>query len=234
MNNPHIIVALDCPSEQAVFELVDKLDPQHCRLKIGKALFTQYGPTLVKKLMDSGFDVFLDLKFHDIPNTVAMACKAAASMGVWMLNVHAMGGKNMLLAAREAIDHSSHKPLLIAVTVLTSLHSDDLSATGMGGNVDEHVMRLARFARECGLDGIVCSARESKAIKAELGRDFYLVAPGIRPSGTGRDDQQRIATPFEAIKSGSDQLVIGRPITQAADPMQALIAISHEVKAALG
>lgn len=198
-------------------------------MKVGKELFTRAGPDFVKELVDSGFDVFLDLKFHDIPNTVAQACLAAAEMGIWMLNVHSLGGRSMLEAAREAIDSSSYSPLLIAVTILTSMKEGDLQEVGIDYPVAEEVQRLAGLAKSCRLDGIVCSSRETKALRASLGDEFCLVTPGIRPKGSEVGDQKRVMTPKEAIENGSSYLVIGRPITQAKDPMGVLSQIEIEL-----
>lgn len=233
MNNPRIIVSLDFDREQAALDMAGRLDPARCRLKVGKELFTRCGPGVVEKLGDQGFDVFLDLKFHDIPNTVARACAVAADLGVWMLNVHASGGSAMLNAAREAVDAAARKPLLIAVTVLTSLSEQDLRDIGVASTADEQVTRLATLARDAGLDGVVCSAREAVQLRRSCGAGFTLVTPGIRPAGSGSDDQKRIMTPAEAIHAGSDYLVIGRPVTRAADPLQALIAMEEEVGRAL-
>lgn len=229
VNNSRIIVALDYPEQSQVLRLIDNLDPEKCRLKVGKELFTSEGPDVVRKLIDRGFDVFLDLKFHDIPSTVASACTAAASLGVWMINVHASGGQKMLVAAREAIDRHQHKPLLIAVTVLTSLNEKDLRSMGISKTVNDQVITLAKLAKQEGLDGVVCSAQEVAILKKELGEKFCLVTPGIRPSGTSSDDQSRIMSPAQAIAAGSHYLVIGRPITQANDPLQALIDIEKEI-----
>ncbi len=231
MNNSRIIISLDYANVEPVLELVGQLDPQKCRVKVGKELFTRAGPALIEKLVSKNFDVFLDLKFHDIPNTVARACSAAADLGVWMLNVHASGGRAMLHSAREAIDKSSHQPWLIAVTVLTSLSAQDLNELGIASSVDEQVGRLARLTQANGLDGIVCSAQEVSFVRRQMGSDFKLVTPGIRPAGSAGDDQKRIMTPAEAITSGSDYLVIGRPITQAKEPMQALLDIEAEIEA---
>ncbi len=213
-----VIVAMDFDNPDACLQLASKLNPSHCRLKVGKELFTVAGPQLVEQLMVKGFDIFLDLKYHDIPNTTAKAVKAAADLGVWMVNVHASGGRRMLEAAREAIDTSSHAPLLIAVTVLTSMSKEDLLSIGMDVEPEEQVLRLAKLAQSTGLDGVVCSAMEAKPLKAELGPNFCLVTPGIRPAGSSADDQRRIVTPQDALRNGSDYLVIGRPITQAEDP----------------
>lgn len=217
MNDPRIIVALDFSSAEDALKLINRLEPRLCRLKVGKELFTAAGPQLVEKLMRKGFDVFLDLKFHDIPNTVASACKAAASLGVWMVNVHTLGGRKMLMAARNAITQGSTK--LIAVTLLTSMDQDDLADIGLQGSPEQIVERLAQLANDCKLDGVVCSALEAAHLRQQTGKDFCLVTPGIRPSGGQADDQKRITTPRQAIQNGADYLVIGRPITQATDPL---------------
>jgi orotidine-5'-phosphate decarboxylase len=196
---------------------------------VGFELFTAAGPAVVETLVGKGFDVFLDLKFHDIPNTVAQACATAARLGVWMVNVHALGGRRMMAAAREAVDKQSHRPLLIGVTVLTSHSAADLADVGLSATPAEQVLRLARLARESGLDGVVCSAQEAAALRAEHGPGFCLVTPGIRPAGSAKDDQQRIVTPVEAVRAGAHYLVIGRPITQATDPPAVLAAISQEL-----
>lgn len=229
MNNPRVIISLDFSDAEAALVHVEQFDPEQCRLKIGKELFTSSGPAFIEKLVAKGFDIFLDLKFHDIPNTVAKACSAAAKLGVWMLNVHASGSRNMLMSAREAIDKSSQRPLLIGVTVLTSLSSEELIEIGISATPEEQVLRLARLSKESGLDGIVCSAQEAASLRTELGGKFCLVTPGIRPAGVSANDQKRIMTPAEAIIAGSDYLVIGRPITQAEDPLKALIAINEEI-----
>ncbi|MGO1658192.1 MAG: orotidine-5'-phosphate decarboxylase [Marinobacter sp.] len=229
-NDPKIIVALDFPSEIQALELADKLDSAKCRLKVGKELFTRAGPQLVEGLQRRGFEVFLDLKFHDIPNTASAAVAAAADLGVWMVNVHASGGEAMMLACRERLDaFGADKPLLIAVTVLTSMGADDLAGIGIAGSPDAQVSRLATLTKNCGLDGVVCSAQEAPKLKAEQGGDFKLVTPGIRPLTADKGDQQRIMTPGDALKAGSDYLVIGRPITRATDPLVALEAIHTEV-----
>ena len=230
MNDPRIIVSLDFADGTEALALVHKLEPALCRLKVGKELFTRCGPALVEQILKRGFSVFLDLKFHDIPATVAGACKAAADLGVWMINVHAAGGERMLAAAREAVDKHNRRPLLIAVTVLTSLNDTDLRRVGVEKPVAEQVLGLARLAAACGLDGVVCSAQEATRLKKALGKDFILVTPGIRPAGSAHDDQQRIMTPAEAIKAGSDYLVIGRPVTQAVDPLKVLREINAQIK----
>ena len=228
--DPKIIVALDFPSQDPALALVDQLDPSKCRLKVGKELFTRSGPQLVQTLQRKGFDVFLDLKFHDIPNTTSAAVAAAADLGVWMVNVHASGGEKMMIACRERLESfGADKPLLIAVTVLTSMGAEDLAGIGITDSPEVQVSRLATLTRNCGLDGVVCSAQEAPKLKAEQGADFKLITPGIRPLTADKGDQQRIMTPTDALKAGSDYLVIGRPITQAPDPLAALEAIHSEV-----
>lgn len=213
-----VVVALDFDSSHAALALADRLEPSQCRLKVGKELFTVAGPTVVEKLMGRGFDVFLDLKFHDIPNTCAKAVKAAAELGVWMVNVHASGGRRMMDAAREALVTYKQKPLLIGVTVLTSMEEADLADLGLACTPDQQVQRLAQLVEDAGLDGVVCSAREVEMLRAVRSPEFCLVTPGIRPIGASADDQRRIVTPEQAIAWGSNYLVIGRPITQAEDP----------------
>jgi orotidine-5'-phosphate decarboxylase len=218
-----IIVALDFNSVSAALALVDVLDPSLCRLKVGKELFTASGPHLVKQIQSRGFEVFLDLKFHDIPSTVSKAVKAAADMGIWMLNVHASGGLTMMGAARAALtDYNDDRPLLIAVTVLTSMAEEDLRQIGIASSPQEQVSKLALLAREAGLDGVVCSAAETRLLRAQLPASFCLVTPGIRRSEDATGDQKRVLGPAEAVLSGSDYLVVGRPITQADSPMEAL------------
>lgn len=230
ISDPKIIVALDFPSADAALRLVANLDPVKCRLKVGKELFTRSGPQLVQALQNHGFDVFLDLKFHDIPNTASAAVAAAADMGVWMVNVHASGGEKMMIACRERLQlFGADRPLLIAVTVLTSMNAGDLAGIGITDAPDVQVSRLAALTKNCGLDGVVCSAQEAPKLKIERGADFKLVTPGIRPLTADKGDQQRIMTPSDALKAGSDYLVIGRPITQAVDPLAALEAIHNEV-----
>lgn len=229
MTDPKIIVALDYPAAAPALELVARLEPALCRLKVGKELFTSAGPQLVETLQQRGFEVFLDLKFHDIPNTTAHACKAAASLGVWMVNVHALGGRRMMEAAREAVAQSAKPPKLIAVTVLTSMGQDDLNGIGLSATPAEMVQRLAALAADSGLDGVVCSAQEAALLRQQRGADFSLVTPGIRPADAAANDQTRIMTPRAALEAGSSYLVIGRPITQAADPLLALQTISKEI-----
>ncbi|WP_410483290.1 orotidine-5'-phosphate decarboxylase [Teredinibacter sp. KSP-S5-2] len=225
-----LLVALDFDCEKSCLQLVDQLDPSTCRLKVGKELFVSCGPQLVEKLQGKGFDIFLDLKFHDIPNTVAKAVKAAAELGVWMVNVHASGGERMMLAAREAIEQSTHKPLLIAVTVLTSMDASDLAGVGLTIEPRDQVKRLSMLAKQSGLDGVVCSAQELELIKAHCGMDFLCITPGIRPQGADIGDQKRIMTPEQAIQSGSDYIVVGRPITQATVPAEVCLQISQSIQ----
>ncbi|MFT3930823.1 MAG: orotidine-5'-phosphate decarboxylase [Spongiibacteraceae bacterium] len=229
MKSP-VIVALDYADRKQAEAMADRLDPALCRVKVGKELFTRAGPELVKALHLRGFEVFLDLKFHDIPNTTASAIAAAGDLGVWMVNVHASGGPIMMSAAREAlVPFGKNAPLLIAVTVLTSMDATQLAAVGINSTPEQHVLRLARLTQQCGLDGVVCSAQECAALRAELGHSFALVTPGIRPVSASTDDQMRVATPASARANGSDYLVIGRPITRAADPLVALRAILQEL-----
>ncbi len=226
---PKIIVALDFPSADAALHLAHALDPSQCRVKVGKELFTRAGPVLVEQLQQLGFDVFLDLKYHDIPNTTAQACRAAAELGVWMVNVHALGGRRMMEAAREAVDKTAHQPLLIAVTILTSLDADELHEVGLSGNPEDNVLRLACLAETAGLDGVVCSPREVAALRKTVTNGFRLVTPGVRPAGVAVGDQKRITTPEDAICLGSNYLVVGRPITQAANPPAALAEINAAI-----
>ncbi|MFT6901388.1 MAG: orotidine-5'-phosphate decarboxylase [Colwellia sp.] len=227
MNDAKVVVALDFDNKEDALAFVDKINPSDCRLKVGKEMFTYFGPEFVKELTNRGFDVFLDLKFHDIPNTVAKAVAAAAELGVWMVNVHASGGLEMMSKAKQALEKYGEKaPLLIAVTVLTSMSEEDLQGLGITRSPAEQVMLLAKLTKEAGLDGIVCSAREAKALKLALGQDFKLVTPGIRPAGAASDDQKRIMTPEQAVDVGVDYLVVGRPITQADNPQQVLQSIN--------
>ena len=230
MDNRCVIVPLDYPDAAAALAVAARLDPKLCRVKVGKELFVAAGPDVVHKLQERGFDVFLDLKFHDIPNTVAGACRAAARLGVWMLNVHASGGEAMMRAAREAVAGVARPPLLIGVTILTSLAEADLERVGFTGPVQENVERLARLARACGLDGVVCSAQEAQAIRRATGPDFTLVTPGIRLDAGSHDDQARVVTPREAMRLGADYLVIGRPITQSSDPAATLESIRRSLQ----
>jgi len=230
VNSTKIIVALDYADAASALALVARLDPALCRLKVGKELFTVAGPELVRALVARGFEVFLDLKFHDIPNTVAAACRAAAGLGVWMLNVHASGGRRMMVAAQEALAGLPKPPLLIAVTVLTSMSAEDLGEVGITGTPADQVLRLARLTQACKLDGVVCSAQEAAMLRTELGVDFRLVTPGIRPAGAEVGDQRRVMTPVEALQAGATDLVIGRPITAAPDPLAALKHIHSDIQ----
>ena len=217
-----IIVALDAKSQYDALTIVDQLDPSLCRVKVGKELFTHEGPSIVKNLQNKGFEVFLDLKFHDIPNTTAQAVCAAADLGVWMVNVHASGGRKMMETCVDRLKAGSYQTQLIAVTVLTSMGREDLRDIGLDIEPVDQVKRLAKLTQESGLDGVVCSAQEAKILREMLGADFALVTPGIRPEGSNADDQKRIVTPKQAMLNGSTHLVIGRPITQAANPNQTL------------
>ena len=224
-----IIVALDFPEQTAAMALVNQLDPSLCRLKVGKELFTAAGPDFVKTLVAKGFDVFLDLKFHDIPTTVAKAVSAVADLGVWMTNVHACGGSRMMRAAKQALLEKGSDMLLIGVTVLTSMEDTDLAEVSVGRRAGDQVLHLANLASEANLDGVVCSAQEVKLLKSTLGETFKLVTPGIRLSGAAEDDQRRITTPVDAVALGSDYLVIGRPITQSPDPLATLKQINASI-----
>lgn len=228
-HDPRIIVALDFANENDAMALVQQLDPALCRLKVGKELFTRCGPALVEKLQKQGFEVFLDLKFHDIPNTVAKACAAAADLGVWMVNVHALGGRRMIEAAREAMVGFSQAPKLIAVTILTSLSESDINEVGINGSPETNVLALAQLAQQSGADGVVCSPLEVEQLRAKCGGDFLLVTPGVRPAGANLDDQKRVMTPRQALDAGSNYLVIGRPITKAENPLAALKVICTEL-----
>ncbi len=233
MSSPSpVIVALDFPAVAPALELAGRLDPALCRVKVGKELFTRAGPSVVEALRAKGFEVFLDLKFHDIPNTVAAACDAAADLGVWMLNLHASGGRRMMTSARERLERRLSRPLLVAVTILTSLEGEDLAEVGFQGTPEENVSRLAALAHDCGLDGVVCSPREAARLRHERGKDFLLVTPGVRPAGAGLGDQKRVMGPSEALAAGATHLVIGRPVTAAADPVAALQSILDSLEAA--
>lgn len=227
-----LIIALDHPSLDAALCLADRLEPSRCRVKVGKELFTRSGPAVIEALHGRGFEVFLDLKFHDIPNTVAAAVQAAAEQGVWMVNVHAAGGRRMMEAARERLEQYGLETRLIAVTVLTSMSTDDLAELGVASTLTDHVERLALLARDCGLHGVVCSAQEAGQLRQLCGEDFLKVTPGIRPHAAARGDQHRVMTPAAAITAGSTHLVIGRPVTQTEDPMAALEAIEQELAGA--
>jgi orotidine-5'-phosphate decarboxylase len=226
-----IVVALDYPTAQQAIEMAKQLDPSKCRVKVGKELFTASGPAVLEQLHKMDFDVFLDLKFHDIPNTCAGAVAVAADLGVWMVNVHASGGERMMVAAAEAIANKSHKPLLIAVTVLTSMEQSDLARIGLDVSPQKQVERLAQLSKQSGMDGVVCSAQEIELIKNLCGKRFLTITPGIRPAGSAAGDQRRIMTPQQAISVGADYMVIGRPITQAVNPKQGCLDIINNLSA---
>lgn len=230
---PRLIVALDFADAAAARAFAARVLPAQCRLKVGLELFTAAGPGLVAELVERGFDVFLDLKYHDIPNTVARACTRAAALGVWMLNVHALGGRRMLEAARAAVE-GPRRPLLLAVTLLTSLEARDTAEIGLTNDIGGQVERLAQLAADCGLDGVVCSPQEAERLRQRFSKPFALVTPGIRPAGAAADDQRRTLTPAEAIARGADYLVIGRPVTRAADPQAVLAGINEEIRQATG
>ncbi|WP_318471672.1 orotidine-5'-phosphate decarboxylase [Photobacterium leiognathi] len=228
--DPKVIVALDYDNQNEALAFVDRIEPGSCRLKVGKEMFTYFGPDFVRQLHDRGHSVFLDLKFHDIPNTCSKAVKAAADLGVWMVNVHASGGERMMTASREILEpYGKDRPLLIGVTVLTSMEASDLAGIGIKQEPQQQVLNLASLAKNSGLDGVVCSAQEASILKGNLGQNFKLVTPGIRPVGSEAGDQRRVMTPVEAIAAGSDYLVIGRPITQAADPALVLAEINKSL-----
>ena len=225
-----IIVALDVNNQRDALSLADQMDPKLCRLKVGKELFTRLGPQIIQELHQRQFDVFLDLKFHDIPNTTAQAVLAAADLGVWMVNVHASGGREMMETTVSRLKKGNYNTHLIAVTVLTSMSNDDLHELGIQANAAEQVVKLAALTKSCGVDGVVCSAQEAKILRAQLGSDFLLVTPGIRPADSATDDQKRIVTPQQAIQDGVDYMVIGRPITKADNPQQKLIEIYQSIQ----
>ncbi|MCO4756904.1 MAG: orotidine-5'-phosphate decarboxylase [Oceanospirillaceae bacterium] len=229
-DSKRVIVALDYPSQAEALAMAKRLDPARCRVKVGKELFTRSGPAVVEALHALGFEVFLDLKFHDIPNTTAKAVRAAAELGVWMVNVHASGGRRMMEAARNELEQvNGSDTLLIGVTVLTSMERQDLADIGLDIEPLDQVKRLAKLTEESGLHGIVCSAQEVKPLRDIISPDFQLVTPGIRPANAAVGDQKRIMTPSQALDAGSTYLVIGRPITQAEEPVQALAEIEAEI-----
>jgi len=229
MSDSKIIVALDYPDAKSAMNIVENLDPRLCKLKVGKELFTREGPDMVRQLVKLNYDIFLDLKYHDIPNTVAKATLAAAELGVWMVNVHAQGGRKMLESAKKELINNNHSTLLIAVTVLTSLSPEEIIEVGINATPAEQVLRLAKLSADTGLDGVVCSPLEIETLRHNLDPGFKLITPGIRPAGSAADDQKRIMTPATALKAGSDYLVIGRPITQAADPIASLNKINDSL-----
>ena len=228
--NSKVIVALDYDNESDAWGFIDKVSPEICRLKIGKELFCSTGNAFVKKVIAKGFDVFLDLKFYDIPNTVSSVMNVVADMGVWMVNVHASGGEAMMLKAMNTLSSYPSRPLLIAVTVLTSMEDEDLIKTGINLKTESQVLNLAKLAYQCNLDGVVCSANEVSTIKASVAESFLAITPGIRPLGASLDDQKRVMTPEKAVAKGSDYLVIGRPITQSDNPKEKLIEINRTLK----
>ena len=229
MVTSQIIIALDFPSTQQALDFVEQVDPQDCCLKIGKELFTLGGPNLVKEIVNKGFKVFLDLKFHDIPNTVANACHAAADLGIWMLNIHASGGRKMMETAANKLAQLEQPPLLIGVTILTSLSAAEIQEVGFNGSPADNVLRLASLADDCGLDGVVCSPLEASAVRTATNSNFKLITPGVRPANAALDDQNRVMTPAKALQAGADYLVIGRPITAAPDPMKSLKSIIESI-----
>ncbi|OOE77080.1 orotidine-5'-phosphate decarboxylase [Salinivibrio sp. ML290] len=230
MHDPKVIVALDYANMNHALAFAEKIEPGSCRLKVGKEMFTLFGPALIKQLHAGGHEVFLDLKFHDIPNTCARAVAAAAELGVWMVNVHAAGGERMMVAAREAlVPYGGNRPWLIGVTVLTSMTAVDLADSGIQISPQAQVQRLAGLTQQAGLDGVVCSAQEASLLKTQCGDAFKLVTPGIRPAGSDKGDQRRVMTPEQAVQAGSDYLVIGRPVTQAADPAAVLASINQSL-----
>lgn len=231
MPEPRVIVALDFADAVAAQAFVRRVTPAQCRLKVGMELFTAAGPDLVARFAAQGFEIFLDLKYHDIPTTVAHACTQAAGLGVWMLNVHTLGGRKMLAAARDAVERSSRRPLLVGVTLLTSHGEQELTEIGLEPGPEQQVERLAGIAHDAGLDGVVCSPGEASLLRRRYGKEFLLVTPGVRQAGDARDDQQRTRTPAEAVAAGADYLVIGRPVTRAADPASVLDAINREIHA---
>ena len=226
---PKLFIAIDQNDISKAKELIQKLAPEMCGIKVGKELFTACGPEIIQWIQEKGFKVFLDLKYHDIPNTVEKACFVASKMGVSILNVHALGGIDMMLAAKEGVDKSNNNPYLIAVTLLTSMDSNGLKDIGFTSTVNKKILNLAKIASQAKMDGIVCSAKDIINIKSELPESFLYVTPGIRLSSSTKDDQKRISTPLEAVKMGSNILVIGRPITQAKNPEAVLNEIMNEI-----
>jgi len=224
-----LIIALDFPNSELALKFIEPLSPKLCKLKVGFELFVSAGPKFVKVLVDKGFDIFLDLKFHDIPNTVAAACTSAADLGVWMMNVHASGSEKMMSAAKQALINCHSDAKLIAVTVLTSMDSEQLSLTGVANSPNEQVKHLAKLTQKAGLDGVVCSAQEAVILRETLGDDFLLVTPGIRPKGSNIGDQSRVMTPLEAKQAGVSYIVVGRPITQSGDPLSVIHSINTDM-----
>ena len=228
MNDSKVIVALDFSSLIETEFFLKKIKGQNCRLKVGKELFTSEGPNIIKLIQRYGFEIFLDLKFHDIPNTVSSAIKASCNFGVWMVNIHASGGKQMMLAAREAVDSSSHKPLLIAVTILTSFDKSSYQELGFKNDLQEQIAYLAIMSEKSGMDGIVCSANDISSIKPLVEDKFQFITPGIRIENSN-DDQKRVTTPENAISNGSNYIVIGRPVTLSDDPATIIQKINQRI-----
>ncbi len=224
-----LIIALDFSTKQQALDFVKQLSPANCKLKVGFELYVAAGPDLVRQLVDLGYDVFLDLKFHDIPNTVASACRSAASLGVWMMNVHASGGDIMMQAAKQALVDAASSSKLIAVTVLTSMDAQQLKRINVSSSPQEQVKQLAQLTQKSGLDGVVCSAREAQYLREQLGEDFLMVTPGIRPEGADAGDQKRLMTPAEACRAGVSYIVVGRPITQAKNPLAVIEQINKDM-----
>jgi len=224
-----LIVALDFQTTEKALDFIKPLSPEMCKLKVGFELFVAAGPDFVRRIIDMGFDVFLDLKFHDIPNTVAAACQSAAKLGVWMMNVHASGGDRMMLAAKQALQEIDSPAKLIAVTVLTSMDDSQLAATNVQVSPQDQVKHLAQLAKQSSLDGVVCSAQEAKLLRSILGDDFLLVTPGIRPAGSEQGDQRRIMTPADANAAGVSFIVVGRPITQSDNPVAVIEQINRDM-----
>lgn len=227
--DPKVIVAVDYPTIEPVRHLVNQLSPELCRLKIGNILFTRYGPKLVEEFMQAGFEIFLDLKFHDIPQTVANACRSAAAIGAWMVNIHVSGGVKMMTTAKQALHNCKNRPLLIGVTLLTSLDQQDIASIGITQPIEEIVLQMATQAQTAGLDGVVCGSTEAPLLRSHLGDDFILVTPGIRLPGDNNNDQKRVLTPKAAINAGSSYLVIGRSITDSDNPRKTLEGIIQTI-----
>lgn len=233
MDYNRLIVALDFPDTDQAINFARQLDPQSCRIKIGKELFTRGGPAVVEALKQLQFDIFLDLKFHDIPNTVAKACLAACDLGVWMVNMHTLGGVAMLSAASAALEAVTPRPLLIGVTILTSHSEESIHAIGLSGTIEQNIVHLASQAREAGLQGVVCSAQDVQFLKNSLPADWVYVTPGIRPLAAATHDQHRVMTPYDAMRNGSTYLVMGRPVIKAADPMKVIETVNRDIKRGL-
>lgn len=230
VSQPKIIVALDYPTAAEALSLINRLTPERCRLKIGLELYIAAGPDFVRAVVQRGFSVFLDLKFHDIPNTVAQACRQAAALRVWMVTVHCHGGSEMLRAAAAAVRELKQRPLIVGVTVLTSIDPPQLAAIGVTDAIDGQVLRLAGLASDCGLDGVVAAPTEAARLRVRFPAPFRIVTPGVRLADDSVDDQRRVLTPAAAIQAGADHIVIGRPVTRAADPIAALAEIERQIE----